>query len=193
MTALQPSIYQLLPNSQQILLPCTEHVDALPARDLAVQAILLSDAAYDNKLVGRDLAACHARNHRERAVALDVGEEAVVGILQLTHGLVHQVRVEQAGQDGGDGGFAQLTSEREGVLSASFHDVGEGFELLDGDDVVKVCACVGDVRAYCEFVSVSCDRQDRASSRIERVVESVGASDLQWLDTSWPISAMVLL
>ena len=56
-------------------------VDALGAGNLGVQVVLLRDPAERLQLLGRDLAAGDARHHRVGAAALNVGEEAVVGVL----------------------------------------------------------------------------------------------------------------
>ena len=73
--------HELGPDRRQLLEPGAEHVDALAAGDLGVQPELLRDAAERDQLIGCDLAGREARHHRVRAVALDVGEKAIVGVL----------------------------------------------------------------------------------------------------------------
>ena len=72
----------LFPDVGQLLHLRAEQIDALAAGDLGVQAVLLGDAAQGDELVGRDLAAGHARHHGVQPAALHVGQEAVVGVLQ---------------------------------------------------------------------------------------------------------------
>src|SRR5439155_25946404 len=75
-----------------------EQVDALATGDLGVEAELLGDVADGDELVGRDLPTGHAGNHRVGAVALQVGQEVVVGVLE--GGLLpgQDVAVAQRGQ-----------------------------------------------------------------------------------------------
>jgi hypothetical protein len=47
----------------------------------------------------RDFPTREPKNHREGATTLGVCEEAVVGVLQHVHGLVHDVLVEEGVQD----------------------------------------------------------------------------------------------
>ena len=61
-----------------------EQIDTLAAGDLGIQAVLLGHLAQDDQFFRRDFATGHARDHRIRAAALDVGQEAVVGVLNAS-------------------------------------------------------------------------------------------------------------
>ncbi len=80
--ALEAGGDQLLPDVGKLLHLRAEQIDALAAGDLRVQAVLLGDLPEGDQLVGRDLAAGHARHDRVQPAALHVGQEAVVGVLQ---------------------------------------------------------------------------------------------------------------
>ena len=86
MAALEAGRDQLLPDVGQLLDARAEQIDALAAGDLGVEVVLLGDLAEDDQLLGRDLAAGNARHDRVQAAALDVGQEAVVGVLQRRRG-----------------------------------------------------------------------------------------------------------
>src|SRR5437667_282125 len=79
--ALEAGVDERLPDVGQLLGARAEQVDPLPTRDLAVEVEALRHFAEDDQLLGRDLAARDARHDRVGTAALDVGEEAVVGVL----------------------------------------------------------------------------------------------------------------
>ncbi|GKT86390.1 LOW QUALITY PROTEIN: cellobiohydrolase A [Colletotrichum tofieldiae] len=135
------------PNVQQVLLLGAEHVDALPAGDLGVEVVLGRHVADGDELVRGDLAGGHPRDDAVGAVALDVAEETVVGLLQAVHGLVHDVAVPQGGEDAADGGLASFAAKRGRVVSGLAHHLLERLQLLDEDDVVQVGARVVEVGA----------------------------------------------
>ena len=81
---LEARVDQLAPDVGQLLDARAEQVDALTARDLGVEAVLLGHVTDRDQPVGRDLAARNARHHRVGAVLLDVGQEVVVRVLQVT-------------------------------------------------------------------------------------------------------------
>ena len=63
----------------QVRLLDAEQIDALAAGDLHHRhVVLVGDVGDAAQLVGRRHAAANARNHRERAVLLDVGVDAIV-------------------------------------------------------------------------------------------------------------------
>ncbi len=66
----------------QLLDPGAEHVDPLPAGDLGVEPEVAGHLADHDQPLRGDLAAGDARHHRVGAVALQVGQEVVVGVLQ---------------------------------------------------------------------------------------------------------------
>lgn len=136
MSTLHTRIHKFRPDVQKILLLRTEHVDALGTSDFAIKTVFLGHGSDRNEFIGRDFTTWDSGYHRECAVSLDIGKELVVCFLQVVDSLVHDVRVEQTGENGCDCGLAQFATERFWVLSDSFHNVDEGFELLDGHDVV---------------------------------------------------------
>ena len=83
---------------------------------LVYRSYFLATCADHDQLVGRDLAARHARHDRIGAVLLHVGQEAVVGVLQaLVGGLEHEL-VPAGGQDGGHGRLADVAAEARAVF-----------------------------------------------------------------------------
>src|SRR6185369_12991593 len=67
------------PYLRQVLLGNTEQIDALAAGDLHhPDVILLRDIGDAPQLGGRGHPAANSRHHRKRAVALDVGVDAIV-------------------------------------------------------------------------------------------------------------------
>ena len=84
------------PDRRELLDPGAEEVDALAAGDLRVEVEVAGDLADDDELLGRDLAAGHAGHDRVGAVALEVGEEVVVGVLQRRLLAVEDVRRRRA-------------------------------------------------------------------------------------------------
>ena len=95
------------------------------------------------ELLGRDLAAGHARHHGIRAAALDVRQEAVVGV--LNRGVIDDAFVPQARQDRGDGRLADLAAVAAAVrLDQHF---GKGLDPLDLDDLEQFLARAGEMLA----------------------------------------------
>ena len=58
-----------------------EQVDALAARNLGVKIVFFGDFAEDDEFVWCDLSGRDAGNNGVEALALNVGEEAVIGVL----------------------------------------------------------------------------------------------------------------
>ena len=124
--ALEARVDQLLPDVRQLPEPGAEHIDPLAAGDLGVEAVLLRDLAQPDQPVGRDLAARDARHHRVGALALDVGEEAIVGVLQRV-GRLQDHLVVDAGEDRGRRRLADLAA-----LAAAVR----GDQRLEGADAL---------------------------------------------------------
>jgi hypothetical protein len=148
MTTFHSGVYELSPDINEILLLRPEHVNALTPGDLAVEAVFLGHGSNGDQFICRDLAAGDSWNDRETAVPLDIGEEFVVGVLQVVETFVDDVWVEQAGENRRNGGFAYFAANRGGICSYSLHDIGERLQLLDCDDVVEVRTRVWNVRTY---------------------------------------------
>ena len=70
------------PDRGQLLDPGAEQVDPLAAGDLRVEPEVAGHLADDDQPLRGDLAARDPRDDRVGAVALDVGQEVVVGVLQ---------------------------------------------------------------------------------------------------------------
>ena len=98
------------PDGGELVDPGAEQVDPLAARDLGVQVEVAGDLAEDDELGGRDLAARHPGHDRVGAVALHVGEEVVVGVLQRRLLAVEDVAGAERGQHRGDGRLADLAA-----------------------------------------------------------------------------------
>lgn len=99
--------------------------------DLGVKVVLLRDLADRDELVGRDFASGHPRDDAEGAVALDVGEEPVVGILEAVVLRVHDVLVVQRREDAAYDGLADFATLRVVPDAGRAHDRVEVLELLD--------------------------------------------------------------
>ena len=89
-----------------------------------MQVVLLGDLAEADELIGSDLAAGHTRHHRIGPVALHVGHEAIVGVLQRCMLLFEDVLIPGAGQNTADGRLADLAAFA-GAMGAE-----QGFEGL---------------------------------------------------------------
>ena len=142
MSALESGVDQFFPYVGQLMGAGAEHVDPLPAGELGVEAVLLRDLADHDQLFRRDLAAGNPRNDRIGAAALDVGQEAVVRVLQP--GMIENVLVPEAGEDGSHGRFADLASMPSAV---ALHKLVERADLLDLDDLEKLLPGVGEMLA----------------------------------------------
>ena len=129
---------------RELLEPRAEQVDALGAGDLRVEAVLLGDAPERDQLVGGDLAAGHARHDRVGAVALDVGQEAVVGVLQPEVAIVEHVLVPGRGEDRGHRGLADLAARAAAVPG---EQRVEGAEPVHADEVEELLPGVREVLA----------------------------------------------
>jgi hypothetical protein len=81
MTGLHATVDQSPPDLGQLVDARAEHVDPQAAGDLGVQTEVAGDLTDQDQLLGGDVAAGHARRHRIAAVALDVRQEVVVGVL----------------------------------------------------------------------------------------------------------------
>mmetsp|Transcript_11762 Transcript_11762/g.29601 ORF Transcript_11762/g.29601 Transcript_11762/m.29601 type:complete len:808 (+) Transcript_11762:400-2823(+) len=142
--ALEAGVHELRPDVGQVALLRAEEVDALAARDLGVQPVFLAHLAQHSQLLRRDLAAGDSGHHGVGAAALDVGEVAVVGVLQLEVLLLeHKLRV-LAGQDAADGGLADLAAAAAAVLGQQRVVRGDALRLAD---VVQLLPREGQVLA----------------------------------------------
>src|SRR5262249_32627222 len=109
MPRLEPGVDQPSPDARELFDAGAEQVDALPAGDLRVQPEVPRDLADHDQLLGADLAAGNPRDHRVAAVALHVGEEVVVGVLQRSLLAVEDVTPTERSEDRRDCRLADLT------------------------------------------------------------------------------------
>ena len=123
MAALEPRGDELFPDVGELLDARAEEVDPLATGDLGVEGVLLGDLTESDELIGGDLPGRHARHDRIGPVLLDVGEEAVVGVLEGPVALVEDGLVEYAGQDAGHRRLADLAAAALAVLG---DEPGEG-------------------------------------------------------------------
>ncbi len=99
---LEPGLDEPGPDPRELVDAGAEEVDALAAGDLRVEPEVAGDLADHDELVGGDLAAGDARDDRVRAVALQVREEVVVGVLE--GGLLPVEDVSARAEGGGERG-----------------------------------------------------------------------------------------
>src|SRR6185437_5333794 len=121
-----------------------EHVDALAAGDFGVQPEVTGDLTDQDQLLGRDVAARDPRHHRVGAVALQVGQEVIVGVLQRRLLTVEDVLGTGGGQDRGDGRLADVAA---GPAAIPFDQSGEGAQAAGLDDLEQFGAGLGEVLA----------------------------------------------
>nr|VUD29742.1 Uncharacterised protein [Raoultella sp. NCTC 9187] len=89
---------QLTPDFRQIVFLSAKHADTLRAGDFGVEVIFARDAARRPLAFRRDFAACGARDNRVGPVFLDIGEEAIVGLLQRRMLRFEDVLIPAGGQ-----------------------------------------------------------------------------------------------
>ncbi len=135
---------EVVPDVRQLVEPRAEEVHPLCAGDFRVQAELLRRAAQRDELIGGDLTARHARDHRVAAVPLDVGQESVVGVLEPEVPIVEHVLVPGGGEDGRHGGLADLAPR---AAAMTGDERVEAVDPVQADEVEQLLARVGEVLA----------------------------------------------
>src|SRR5262249_2527692 len=154
---------ELLPDVGQVLDARAEQIDALPAGDLRVEAVLLGDAPEHDELLGRDLAPRNARDYRVEARPLDVREEAIVRVLKRRAVVREDEVVMDAREDRRDRWLADLAAEASSVVAK---ERIEGPDTRGGDDLKELLAGV------CEVLAEA--RLDRLAQGFELGVHDVG-------------------
>ena len=144
MPGLEAGVDQPAPDRRQLLDPRPEQVDPLPAGDFGVEPEVPGHLADDDQLVRRDLPARDPRHDRVRAVALHVGQEVVVGVLQRRLFAVEDVSGTQRGEDRGDDRLADVAAPAPAVPG---HHVAERADPADPDDVEQLLPGVLEVLA----------------------------------------------
>src|SRR5690606_23484192 len=133
-----------------------------------VEAVLLGDSSERDELIGSDLARGDARHDGIGAVALDVGEIAVVRVLEAGVLLLEDVVVPRGREDRRDGRLADLTTLPAAMLA---DQVLEGANAPDAHEVIELLARVREVLA-----EVIVDGDPRAGElRLEQVGDQRGA------------------
>ncbi len=144
MAALETCRDQLGPDLRQEVDRRPEQVDALASRDLGVKSVLPGNLAQDDELLRGDLATGYARDHRVQTSALEIGQEAVVRVLERRVGLVEDALVPEACQDRGDGRLADLAAL---PLTVRGDQLIERPDFLDLRDLIEFLAAVREVLA----------------------------------------------
>ena len=148
LSCLHAGIHQLFEDVWQVVNLGAVHAQALGSGDLGPQSVLLGRRGEGQEGVWSDVTTRTAWDHRVGARLLDVGQEAVVGVLDLITALAQCVVIPQASQDGSDHRLAELTAViARASLAHSCQDVLEGLELFDLDDVKELPARVAEVSA----------------------------------------------
>ena len=129
MARLEPGVDELAPDERQLLHARTEEVDALRAGDLGVKAMALRYLAEDHQLLGRDLAAGHARHDRIGAVLLQVGEEVIVGVLQRRVLRLEDHLVPARGEDRRHRRLADVAASALAVLREQLIECADAIDL----------------------------------------------------------------
>src|SRR5690606_38682019 len=138
--ALEAGVDELLPDVGELLDARAEQVDALPAGDLRIQAVLLGDLGDHQELVRSDLARRDPRHDRVRAAALDVGQEPNVGVLDRR--VARDGLGVDARQDRGDGRLAHLTAV---ALPSGLDHLAEAALPADLHEIVQLLAALLEV------------------------------------------------
>src|SRR5712691_8285563 len=110
MAAFKADVDQFLPDVRKILDLSPKQIDALPPRDLGVEAKFFRCFAQGDKLVRGDFTTRDAWNDRIQAPTLQDRQKAVIGILQRLVFGPHDMFVPQRRQYGRDGPLADFTA-----------------------------------------------------------------------------------
>ena len=130
---------------------------------LCIKPVLLCNLSDYNQAFRSNLTSCNARDNRESAIALDVSQESIIGILILVVNGCHNVLVitvhnetgidikiydsnSQTRQDATDGRLADFTPNGIFVDTRILHNLHEGSQVLDADDIEYVSARHSEVR-----------------------------------------------
>ena len=124
------------PDRGQLLHPGAEQVDPLAAGDLRVEPEVAGHLADHDQLLRGDLAAGDPRDDRVGAVALDVGEVGVVGVLQRA-GVRRRARapLNWLARIAGDRRLADVAAA---AAAVRLDDVVEAAVAVDGDQVEEL-------------------------------------------------------
>ena len=137
MAGFKPGVGQLAPDSRQLFQPRAKQVDALAAGHFAVELITFGDLPDGDQPVRRHFPRRHPRHHRIGSVLLNVGEIAIVGILQRQVRRLQQVFVPAGGQHRGHQRFTNLAAV---PLAVAANQLLEGMDMVDPHQVVDLLA-----------------------------------------------------
>ncbi len=126
MARFESRIHELLPDLRQLLHPRTKEIDPLPAGDFGIQVVAFGHLADGDQAVRRDLSSGDARHHRIGAIFLDIGKEAIVGVLEREMLRLEQIIIPARRQHRSHQRFTDLTP----VAVAVFVD-----QLIEAADV----------------------------------------------------------
>ena len=137
MAGFKPGVGQLAPDSRQLFQPRAKQVDALAAGHFAVELVTFGDLPDGDQSVRRHFPCRHPRHHRIAPVLLDIGEIAVVGILQRQVRRLQQVLVPAGGQHRGHQRFADIAAV---PLAVAANQLLEGMDMVNPHQVVDLLA-----------------------------------------------------
>ena len=140
----KPGLHQRLPDRRQLFQSGAEKIDTLSAGNFAVQAVAFRNLPDGNQPVGSHFPCGHARHDGVCAVLLDVGEVAVVGILQRQVRRFQQILVPAGGEHRSHQRLADLASV---PLSVAADKLVKGADMVDAHEVVNLLARVREVLA----------------------------------------------
>ena len=144
MAGLETAVDQFPPDKRQLVNLRPEQVNPLTACDLGVEVVFLRDLPQRDQLVRRDLPCRDARHDGIRAVLLNVGQKAVVGVLQRCVRRRKHMVVPARRQDRRDGGLADIATQAPTVPLDQLVERGDAFPP---DEVVQLLARVREMLA----------------------------------------------
>ncbi|MND98740.1 hypothetical protein D3C80_911040 [compost metagenome] len=133
-----------LPDLRQLLQRCAKQVDALTAGNFTVQLIALGDLPDGDQPVSADFTGRHARNNRIRAVFLNIGKIAVVGVLERQMRRFEQIFIPARRQNRPNQRFADFAAM---PLPVAGNQLFKGVDAIDAHQVVNFLTRVSEVFA----------------------------------------------
>ncbi len=144
MTGFKSGIHQFAPDQRQLFQPGAKQIDTLTTGDFAVKLIAFGDMANGDQTVRRHLPGRHSRHNRIGAVFLDIGEVAVVGILQRQMCGLKQIVVPARRQHRAHQRFTDLATVTAPVAA---NQLIEAADMVDAHQVVNLLARIRKVLA----------------------------------------------
>ncbi len=144
MSGLKPGLHQRLPDFRQLFERGAKQVNTLPAGNFAVKAIAFRDLADGDQPVGGHFTRRHPRDDGVRSVLLNIGEKAVVGVLQRQMRRFQQILVPAGSQYRS---HQRLTDLAPVPLTVAADKLVEGADMVDAHQVVNLLTRVREVFA----------------------------------------------